>query len=314
MKVLVAGGAGFIGSDLCDRLLNEGHYVICVDNYYLGTEKNIKHNFSNDNFIFYKKDISNLDEMKKIFEIENVEYVFHLAANSDIQKSSNEPYIEIQNTFLTTFTLLECMRLHDVKKIFFASTSAVYGDKNGIDVDESMLLSPISYYGSAKMGAEALIQSYSYMNDIKALVFRFPNVVGSRLTHGVIFDFINKLKKNPNELEILGNGEQKKPYLLASELTSAIIRYMDHNERVLLFNIGVDDYSSVKTIADIVCEEMDLHNVAYHYTGGAGGWKGDVPVFAYGLDKIHNSGWKSRYSSDEAVRIAVRSTLENGEN
>ena len=204
MKVLVAGGAGFIGSNLIDNLLEKGHEVVCVDNYFLGVKENIAHLEKNSNFTMYEHDLCELEILEKIFEKEKVEYVFQLAANSDIQASAKNPIIEYQNTYTTTFNILECMRLFGVKRLFFASTSAVYGEKIGEILTEITAdLRPVSYYGGSKLGAEAIISAFSYMNDFETLVFRFPNVVGPRLTHGVIFDFIKKLEKNNTELEIL---------------------------------------------------------------------------------------------------------------
>ena len=202
------------------------------------------------------------------------------------------------------------MREYEVKKLFFASTSAVYGDKRDVILDENTPnLSPISYYGAAKLGSEALISAFSYMNDMSALIFRFPNVIGPRLTHGVILDFIKKLKNDPERLEILGDGKQTKPYIYVEDLTGAIIRLLDVPEGITLYNIGVEGATSVTSIADIICEEMGLKNVVYEYTGGEGGWKGDVPRFMYSIEKVHKTGWRAKYSSDEAVRKTVKDVL-----
>jgi UDP-glucose 4-epimerase len=311
MKALVVGGAGFIGSHLCDALLEEGNDVVCVDNLSLGTKENIGHLAGNPGFVFYEADASVEHELDAVFEKEKPEYVFHLAANSDIQASALSPQTEYRNTYTTTFCILSCMRTHGVKKLFFASTSAVYGDKREELLDENTPnLSPISYYGAAKLGSEALISAFSYMNDMDALVFRFPNVIGPRLTHGVIFDFIHKLEADPTRLEILGDGRQTKPYIYVLDLVDAILKFMDTTgPGVTLYNVGVEGATSVTTIADIICDEMGLEGVKYNYTGGEGGWKGDVPRFQYCIDKIHAAGWKAIHTSDEAVRETVRQNL-----
>ena len=224
MKVMVAGGAGFIGSHLIDALLAEGNDVVCVDNFFIGTKENIAHLHGNPHFKFYEQDLTDLDRMLEIFRTEQVEYVFHLAANSDIQASAQSPMIEYKNTYSTTFILLECMRLCGVKKLFFASTSAVYGEQMGAEVsEEAVALRPISYYGGAKLGSEGIISSFAYMNDMSVLVFRFPNVIGPRLTHGVIFDFVKRLKADPSHLRILGDGRQSKPYIYVLDLVDAIM-------------------------------------------------------------------------------------------
>ena len=311
MKVLVAGGAGFIGSHLIDALLKEGHQVVCIDNFFIGTRNNIQHLHENSDFIFYEQNLCDLEKLKNVFEKEKFEFVYHLAANSDIQASAKNPSIEYENTYTTTFNLLECMRLFEVKKLFFASTSAVYGEKEGERVSEfSTGLEPISYYGAAKLGSEGLISAYSYMNHISALIFRFPNVIGPKLTHGVIFDFIKRLKQNSKELRILGDGTQSKPYMHVFDLVDGIMRFKDGlPQGITLFNIGVETQTTVTKIADIICKQMGLENVDYQYTGGRGGWRGDVPVFAYNLDKIHAAGWRARWTSDEAVEKTVEEVL-----
>ena len=310
MKVLVAGGAGFIGSHLVDALLAEGHDVVCVDNFFIGTRENIRHLSGEPQFTFYEKDLSDLAQILPIFEQEQVDYVFHLAANSDIQASAQSPMIEYKNTYSTTFVLLECMRLCGVKKLFFASTSAVYGEQMGAHVGEDTVpLQPISYYGGAKLGSEGIISSFAYMNDMSVLVFRFPNVIGPRLTHGVIFDFVKRLKADPSCLRILGDGKQSKPYLYVLDLVEAIMRFRDCPQGVTVYNVGVESQTSVTRIAEIVCEKMDLTGIPFSYTGGRGGWKGDVPVFAYNLEKIHSAGWSAGMTSDEAVAKTVEMVL-----
>ena len=311
MKALVAGGAGFIGSNLIDALLAEGHTVVCADNFFIGTKKNIAHLKDVENFKFYELDLADLPAVKALFEAEGFDYVFHMAANSDIQASAAAPEVEYKNTYTTTFNLLECMRLYGVKNLFFCSTSAVYGDAQGSEVDELYSpLAPISYYGACKLGCEGLISAYSYMNDLHSLVFRFPNVIGPRLTHGVIFDFMKRLREDPTQLTILGDGHQCKPYLHVSDLVGCIMRYKDGvGQGVTTYNVGGTTQSTVTGIAEIVCREMGLKNVQFNYTGGRGGWKGDVPAFAYNLDKIHAAGWSASMTSDEAVAQTVRDVL-----
>lgn len=312
MKALVVGGAGFIGSHLCDALLTEGHRVVCVDDFSLGTEENIRHIKAHERFVLHRADASRREELAEVFQEEMPEYIFHLSANSDIQASAKDPDVEYRNTYSTTFQILSCMRQFGIKKLFFASTSAVYGDKRDVLLDENTPgLAPISYYGAAKLGSEALISAFSYMNDMQALVFRFPNVIGPRLTHGVIYDFLRKLQRDPGYLQILGDGRQTKPYIYVTDLVSAIIQFMETKEPgVTLYNVGVEGETSVTGIADIICQELGLTDVQYEYTGGEGGWKGDVPRFRYCVDKIHGAGWKAQYTSDEAVRKTVRENIK----
>lgn len=311
MKILVAGGAGFIGSNLIDLLLEKGHEVVCVDNYFIGTKDNIAHLDGNPNFKIYEQDLCEINNLKQIFETEKFEYVFHLAANSDIQASANNPVIEYRNTYTTTFNILECMRIYGVKKMFFASTSAVYGEKpNELLTECTADLRPVSYYGGSKLGAEAIISAFAYMNDLEVLVFRFPNVIGPRLTHGVIFDFMKKLDQDSTQLEILGDGTQCKPYIYVTDLVKAMEKYMITNSKgMTIYNLGVEGATTVTKIADVICEKMGLKNVKYNYTGGIIGWKGDVPRFQYDLSKIYATGWKAGYNSDEAVEKTVEAVL-----
>lgn len=309
MKILVTGGAGFIGAHLVERLLNDNHQVISVDNFTLGKQENVDKFLDNGNFQFYKVDINNTEQFCEALNDEKIDMIYHLAANSDIQKGGKNPLVDYNDTFMTTFSVLELMRRKNIKNLFFSSTSAIYGDENGKNVHEDLgALLPISYYGGAKFASENFISSYAYMNDMNVVTFRFPNVIGPNLTHGVIFDFVKKLKNNPNELEILGDGTQTKPYIFVSDLIDCMIQ-MTNNMKigVEIYNVGVDTATTVTSIANIVCEVLGYKNVKYNYTGGKGGWKGDVPKFQYDLTKIHNSGWKAKYTSDEAVRKTVES-------
>lgn len=311
MKTVVVGGAGFIGSNLCETLLKKRDHVACIDNLSNGNEKNIDEMQVNDEFVFYEGDATDKEFLNAVFTIEKPDIIFHLAANSDIQASAANPEVEYRNTYSTTFCILECMRKHNIKKLFFASTSAVYGDKRGIELKEDTSeLAPISYYGAAKLGSEALLQAYGYMNDMSTLIFRFPNVVGPKLTHGVIYDFIRKLDKDKEVLHILGDGNQTKPYIYVKDLIDAIVGFTnDIKAGVEIYNLGVSGATSVKKIADIICEELEFENVKYEFSGGESGWKGDVPQFQYCLDKIHTAGWRARYDSDAAVRETVRDAI-----
>ncbi len=312
MKALVVGGAGFIGSHLCEALLEAGHEVACLDNFSLGTKHNLRRIMDHRNFRLLAMDASEPDSLKAAFGEIQPDYVFHLAANSDIRASAENPSVEYRNTYTTTYQILQCMREFGVKRLFFSSTSAVYGDKRDVLLDENTPnLAPVSYYGAAKLGSEALISAYSFMNDLSVLVFRFPNVIGPHLTHGAVYDFIRKLKRNPKELEILGDGRQTKPYIYVKDLIKAIMFFMDKvPQGMTTYNVGVEGASSVTGMADMICEEMGLKDVKYNYTGGEGGWKGDVPRFNYCIDKIHAAGWHAEYNSDEAVRRTVQDVLK----
>lgn len=309
MNILVAGGAGFIGSHLCDALLSKNNTVIVADKLIMGS-KNIEHLSQNTNFKFYEMELANQDNVDKLFAENKIDVVYHMAANSDISKSANDTSIDFNDTLLTTRVLLESMRKNNVKNIFFASTSAVYGEMPDIVLNEETGgLKPVSYYGGAKLASEALISSYVSMCDMNAMIFRFPNVIGPRLTHGVVYDFVKKLRNNPKELLILGNGTQCKPYIYVTDLVNAIVKLTEQFEPgVEIFNISVmSEGTSVTHIAEIVVDVLGLSDVEFKYTGGDRGWKGDVPRFKYDISKVLATGWKPEYTSDEAVRKAAQS-------
>lgn len=320
MKILVAGGAGFIGSHLIDRLLQEGHTIVCADKLIFGSD-NIQHLLNDQKleetgkFKFHEIELADQKQVDNLFAEYEIDAVYHLAANSDIQKGGKEPDIDFNDTFLTTRTILEGMRKADVKNIFFASTSAVYGEMPDVALTETTGgLQPVSYYGGAKLASEALISSYVSMCGLNAVIFRFPNVIGPRLTHGAVFDFIRKLRQNPHELEILGDGTQCKPYIYVFDLIHAIVKLTkDFGPGEEVYNISVGGGGTTVThIAEIVVELLGLKQAAFRYTGGDRGWKGDVPRFSYDISKVLSAGWEPRYTSDEAVRKTVEDALEAG--
>ena len=314
MNILVAGGAGFIGSHLCDALLKKGNKVIVADKLIMG-DKNIEHLRGNDNFKFYEMELANQNNVDLLFSENKIDAVYHLAANSDIQKGGKEPTIDFNDTLLTTRTLLEGMRKANVKNLFFASTSAIYGEKLDIALtEETGGIKPVSYYGGAKLASEALISSYVSMCDMSTVIFRFPNVIGPRLTHGVVFDFIRKLRNNPKKLEILGNGTQCKPYIYVLDLVDAIEKLTEEfKQGEDVYNISVkSDGTTVTHIAEIVIETLGLENVVFNYTGGDRGWKGDVPKFSYDISKVLATGWEPKYTSDEAVKQTIIDAVKAG--
>ncbi len=308
MNVLVTGGAGFIGSHLCDALVARGHQVTVVDDFSLGRKENIAHLMDNPNFKYAKEDLNNLQAMRRIFD-EGFDMVYHLAANSDIQKGGADPEVDFNRTFLTTLNVLQLLKDYGVKKFFFASTSAIYGETRDVLNEDYGPLKPVSNYGAGKLASEAFISAFSSTYGIQTWITRFPNVVGERFTHGVIYDFIHKLRKNSDELEVLGNGEQCKPYVYVKDLVEAILFVIDHaQEHYNVYMIGSDSRTKVKEIAAMVIEEMGL-DAKIRYTGGDRGWVGDVPEFRYDLTKINRLGWTASHDSNESVRLAIRKAL-----
>ena len=239
MKAFVTGGAGFIGSHLVDRLISDGYKVTVFDNLSSGKKEFISHNLGNSCFSFVKADL--LDKKVIGEEIRDHDVVFHIAANPDVRGGVDDPSMA-EKDIQATYNLLDAMRKTGVKKIVFSSSSVIYGETPAMPLPENYgPLLPISVYGAAKLACEGLISSFAHTFDLQGWMFRFANVVGIRGTHGVIVDFINKLKKNPCELEILGDGKQKKPYLYVTECVDGIMHgFMHADDQINLFNLGVD--------------------------------------------------------------------------
>jgi len=312
--ILVTGGAGFIGNHLCEALLSLGHRVVAYDNLFLGRERNIARLIPDGNFVFIKGDILDAGEFKRIFENNRSDVIFHLAANSDIASSCKSPQTDLLNTFQTTIAVLEQARINGIKEIFFASTGAIYGDTNLAVAEDTGPLLPISHYGAAKLASEGYLSAYSHNYGIKVWITRFPNVVGEYATHGAIYDFIRKLRNNPNELEVLGNGEQIKPYIYVKEIVEAILFiWKNAVEEFNVYNIGVNSRTKVSEIAEMVVAAMGLP-AKIRYTGGSRGWVGDVSEFKYDFTKLKKLGWEPKLSSNEAVRTAIEKILIEQQN
>ncbi len=310
MNVLVTGGAGFIGSHLCESLLEKNHTVFCIDNLYLGRMENIKGILGNRNFRFFKFDMLNKAKLLSVLRKHRIEMVFHLAANSDIQAGSKNHEIDLSLNFRTTYTLLEAMLEANVKNLFFASTSAVFGETKETLHEKFGPLAPISFYGASKLAAEAYVSVFVNNYSFTSWILRFPNVIGEHATHGALFDFIARLKKDPTKLVVLGDGKQTKPYMYVKDLVSAILLVWEKTkENMNVYHVGNTDLTSVRQIVDIVIEEMGLTGIPVEYTGGDRGWVGDVPFFNYDIAKIKALGWMPRYNSTEAVRIATKKIL-----
>jgi len=306
MRILVTGAAGFIGSHLSDKLVLLGHNVLAVDNLSLGREANLEQLKGNQSFEFLRGDVLDADWFEQLFDGRSVDCVFHMAANSDIAKSHADPTVDLNDTFRTTFAVLEAMRKADVRQLVFASTSAVYGEVEGRVAETFGPLKPISHYGAAKLASEGFISSYAENYGIRGWIVRFPNVVGARSTHGAIYDFVHKLRRSPSRLEVLGDGSQEKSYLSVVDLVEAMICvWRSTNAQTNLYNVGSPTTSTVADIARIVVEEGP-QSAEIVYTGGDRGWIGDVPKFAYDSSAIQALGWKPSMTSDEAIRAAAK--------
>jgi UDP-glucose 4-epimerase len=310
---VVTGGAGFIGSHLVDTLVAQGNEVLVIDSLCAGHREMIARHIDSHKVRFMQKDLLG-DGWQEA--LQGADRLFHLAADPDVRQSAVNPDPTMQNNIMATYRVLEAMRRHDVPEIVFTSTSTVYGDAKVIPTPETYTpLEPISVYGATKLACEALISSYCHSFGMKSWIFRFANIIGARSGHGVISDFIHKLEENPAELEILGDGKQTKSYLEVHECVAAMLFAVGHSrDTVNTFNIGSEDWIDVKSIAEIVVEEMHIPHVKFRFTGGERGWIGDVPKMQLAVDRIKALRWKPQVGSRESVHIAVRSMLEERQN
>ena len=309
-KVFITGAAGFIGSHLVDVLLTRGATVVGVDNLKLGRREYLAPALKNPRFKFFQADVNDLPACGKIIAAESqsapFNVVWHLAANSDIRAGVTDPDVDLRNTFLTTHNVLKLMREFRIPAIAFSSTSAIYGVHEKLLIEDLGPLFPISNYGAMKLAAEAAISAALEAYLQRVWIFRFPNVVGRRATHGAIYDFCHKLKKNPAELEVLGDGSQEKPYFHIADLIDAMLFITGNaKEKLNYFNIGtVGSVTTVRYLAETVVKQMSP-GAKIRYTGGHRGWVGDVPKFNYSVVKLKELGWSPRLTSNQAVDRAV---------
>lgn len=308
-QVFISGGAGFIGSHLTRRLLGmrSVERVVIFDNFSSGQESYIADLRADARLQVVKED---LKEVKAVINaMQGCDTVFHLAANPDIAKAATQPDIDFwEGTYLAQ-NVVEAMRINGVRNILYTSGSGVYGENPGVAFAESYgPCYPISPYAASKLACEALISAYCYMFDMEGRAFRFANVVGPRQTHGVGYDFIRRLRADPAQLRILGDGTQCKSYIHVEDILTAVFLAAEKStSRYDLFNVATDDYVTVREIADIAVDVSGLApgSVRYDFTGGDRGWKGDVPIVRFDVTKIKSLGWRAQRSSAEALRDAI---------
>ena len=311
-KTLVTGGAGCIGSALCEALLAGGRDVVAVDNLSTGKFEHVRHLLTHPRFRFCQGDI--LDRAVLDAELHDVSMVYHLAANSNIsttQGGQHDANLE-QNT-IATYGLLEALHRHAIRKLAFASSSAIYGMPRRLPIPEDEPPRPISLYGATKLGCEGLLSAFQHLHGIQTWIFRFANVVGGRFRRSgrtVISDFIYKLRESPRRLQILGDGRQTKSYLHIDDCIDALLHLVEHAAQPLnVLNVGSADALSVQRIAELVVQTMGLQDVKFEYTGTRQGWPGDVPNVQLDVRAATHLGWQARRNSAEAVAAAIEATL-----
>jgi UDP-glucose 4-epimerase len=312
MNIVVTGGAGFIGSNLIDRLMGGGHTVTALDDLSGGRLDFLEHHRASARFKFIKLDVRDTDKLTKALH-PRIDLIFHLAANADIARGVEEPTLDFQHSIVATFSLLQAMRRHGIRQLVYTSGSGVYGDRGSKYSPESFgPLEPVSMYGASKLGAEGLISAFAHLFEMRAWIVRPANIIGPRATHGVVFDFVRRLKNDPKKLRILGNGEQSKTYLFVDDVIDALLLIQKKaRKRVNFFNLSANSFITVNQIADEVVKLMNLKKVKFERTGGKIGWKGDVPVVRLYNTRLRKLGWRAKYNSRQAVRATVRALLSD---
>jgi UDP-glucose 4-epimerase len=314
--ILITGAAGFIGSHLTDKLLSLRHKVVGFDNLSGGSKSNMKNAMKTPRFRFVRGDLLHRNETQHA--LTNCSLIFHLAADPEVRVGEENPEKHFRHNLLATYNLLEAIRKRGTStRLVFASTSTVYGEASVIPTPEDYgPLLPISTYGATKLGCEALAASFTQLAPLSVAIFRFANVVGSRSKHGVICDFIAKLKRNPKELEILGDGTQSKSYLHVDDCVEAFLMPLKDSfwkNTVEVLNIGSEDQINVLRLARVVTETMGLKDVTFTTTQPRGGraWPGDVKVMQLDVSKIKKLGWKCKRNSEDAVRLAAEEVVHS---
>jgi len=302
-RAFVTGGAGFIGSHIVDRLAMDGADVTIYDNFSTGHKEFISHHTQNVRVV--RADVLDLEQLKK--EMAGCDFVFHLQANADVRGGLQRTRVDLEQNTIATWNVLEAMRVNEVRQIAFASSATVYGEPEVFPTPESYAPLQTSLYGASKLAGEAMIQAYSEYFGIRSYIFRFVSWIGERYTHGVIFDFIKKLRINARELEILGDGKQHKSYLDVTDGCNGIFSAIQlANGRSNVFNLGHDEIMNVLDLANIVVHQLGLEGVRYRTTGGERGWLGDSPFVHLDTAKLKGLGWKPQIPIEQGIRNTVR--------
>jgi UDP-glucose 4-epimerase len=316
MLTAITGGAGFIGSHFVEYLTSQGNRVLVLDNFSSGKRSYLQpFELNSDLLEIQELDIGNTKELTK--SLVGVDRIIHLASNPDIARAALDPRIDFLNGTCLTESVIEAARICEIPEIIYASGSGVYGDAGQKLLFENSPLIPISTYGASKLAGESLLSAYSYMFGIKSTVFRFANVVGSRQTHGITFDLVSKIRKNPSQLEILGNGSQYKSYLHVSDVVKGVLSLSETSkEKFDLFNLANIDNISVSEIAFLVLELFGINpeNIELNFGRTDRGWKADIPIVNMSSDYARSRGWNSTFNSKQSIVKAIESRIKETEN
>lgn len=314
MQFFVTGGAGFIASNLVDRLLDEGHSVVAYDNFSTGLPQQfLEQALRSSNFQLVEADLLEQASLNKAMQ--GADFVFHLAANADVRQGIEHPSKDLHNNTIATFNVLEAMRHNGVRRIAFSSTGSIYGEAEVFPTPENAPF-PVqtSLYGASKLAGEGLIQAYCEGFGMQGYIFRFVSILGERYTHGHIFDFYKKLLANPHSIQVLGNGQQRKSYLYVQDCIDAIMTVINHpsiqNTKVNIFNLGTNEYCQVNDSLGWICAKLGL-DPAREYTGGERGWIGDSPFIFLDCTKVNALGWQPKLTIRQGVETTLDYLIEN---
>jgi UDP-glucose 4-epimerase len=307
-RALVTGGLGFIGSHLVDRLLKDGWGVTVLDDLLTGHASNLAHQKNNPDLKVVEGDIRDVETLSRCSA--GCDAVFHLAAHALMRVSVGDHKADLEHNVIGTLNVLESMAKNNIPDFIFASTSALYGEAEVTPTPETYSGVQTSLYGAAKLAGEAYASAFTQLAPMKVWMFRFGTVLGERCRRGAIWDFEHKLQKNPAELEILGNGKQRKDYLYVGDCIDGIMTgYEKSSQPANIFNLALQEQTTVDELADIVIEEMGLRGVKKRYSGGVRGWVGDNPVVYLSIKKIQALGWIPKMSAVDTIRLTARWTL-----
>jgi UDP-glucose 4-epimerase len=304
-RAFVTGGAGFIGSHIVDRLAQIAADVTIYDNFSTGQEQSISHHVGNPKVRVVRADVLDSERLKD--EMVHCDHVFHLQANADVRGGIQRTRVDLEQNTIATWNVLEAMRINQIKHIVFASSATVYGEPDVFPTPESYAPLQTSLYGASKLACEAMIEAYSEYFGITCYIFRFVSWIGERYSHGVIFDFVKKLRNNAQILEVLGDGKQRKSYLDVIDGVNGIFYAIEHAKQLKnVFNLGHDEFMNVLDLADIIVEQLGLTGVRYVMAGGERGWLGDSPFVHLDTTKLKALGWRPQVSIEQGVRNTVR--------
>ena len=310
---VITGGAGFIGSYIAEKLVENGIDTKVIDNLVTGKKENLSKCFDQDNFSFLEYDLGNLDGIED--HLGDADILFHFAADPEVRTGYSKPEDSFEQNIVNTFNLLQKIKQSKIKKIVFASSSSVYGDAKIIPTNEEYgPLKPISHYGASKIACEAMVSSFCHNYNIEGVIIRPANVIGLRGRHGLIWDLVHKLKINQDELELLGDGKQTKSFIHISDAIDGIFFSLNNlQDKVEVFNLGSEDSVEIIDVAKIVCKNMGLNEIKINPTGGVDdgrGWKGDIKIAHLDITKLKNSGWIPKLSSINAADITSHEIIK----